>query len=45
MTVAENVRVALPQVVSPAGRQSRVAIRRILDEVGFKPHLDDRVDR
>ena len=44
MTVAENVRVALPQVVSPAGRQSRVAIRRILDEVGFKPHLDDRVD-
>ena len=44
MTVAENVRVALPQVVSPAGRQSRMAIRRILDEVGFKPHLDDRVD-
>ena len=28
MTVAENVRVALPQIVSPAGRQSRVAIRR-----------------
>ncbi len=44
MTVAENVRVALPQVVSPAGRQSRTEIRRILDEVGFKPHLDDRVD-
>ena len=44
MTVAENVRVALPQVVSPAGRQSRMEIRRILDEVGFKPHLDDRVD-
>ncbi len=44
MTVAENVRVALPQVVSPAGRQSRMAIRRILDEVGFKPHLEDRVD-
>jgi ribose transport system ATP-binding protein len=44
MTVAENVRVALPQVVAPAGRSSRVAIRAILDEVGFKPHLDDRVD-
>ncbi len=44
MTVAENVRVALPQVVSPAGRQSRTEIRRILDEVGFKPHLEDRVD-
>ena len=44
MTVAENVRVALPQVVSPAGRQSRAEIRRILDEVGFKPHLEDRVD-
>ena len=44
MTVAENVRVALPQVVSPAGRESRTEIRQILDEVGFKPHLEDRVD-
>ena len=44
MTVAENVRVALPQIVAPAGRQSRTAIRRILDDVGFKPHLEDRVD-
>ena len=44
LTVAENVRVALPQIVAPAGRQSRTAIRRILDDVGFKPHLEDRVD-
>ena len=44
LTVAENVRVALPNIVAPAGRQSRTAIRRILDDVGFKPHLDDRVD-
>jgi ribose transport system ATP-binding protein len=44
MTVAENVRVALPHVVAPVGRSSRVAIRKMLDEVGFKPHLDDRVD-
>ena len=44
LTVAENVRVALPNIVAPAGRQSRMAIRRILDDVGFKPHLDDRVD-
>jgi ABC-type sugar transport system ATPase subunit/ribose/xylose/arabinose/galactoside ABC-type transport system permease subunit len=44
MTVAENVRVALPQVVTSAGRESRVAIRRILDEVDFQPHLEDRVD-
>jgi ribose transport system ATP-binding protein len=44
MTVAENVRVALPHVVPSAGGDGRAAIRRILDEVGFKPHLEDRVD-
>jgi ribose transport system ATP-binding protein len=44
MTVAENVRVALPDVVATAGREGRATTRRLLDEVGFKPHLDDRVD-
>ncbi len=44
MTVAENVRVALPNVVPSAGGDGRATIRRILDEVGFKPHLEDRVD-
>ena len=45
MTVAENIRVAVPRFVTlPAGRRVGLAIRRILDEVGFKPHLEDRVD-
>lgn len=43
MTVAENIRVAVPARFLTAGGSQAAAMRAMLDDVGFRPHLEDRV--
>jgi ribose transport system ATP-binding protein len=44
MTVAENIRVAVaPEHIRARGADATVAMRGMLDDVGFGGHLDDRV--
>ncbi|MGN6609222.1 MAG: ATP-binding cassette domain-containing protein [Jatrophihabitans sp.] len=45
MTVAENIRTAVPGAVLQrlSGGDRRAAMRAMLDDVGFTPHLEDRV--
>ncbi|MGN6244943.1 MAG: ATP-binding cassette domain-containing protein [Motilibacteraceae bacterium] len=43
MTVAENIRVAVPASVLGSGEERARTMRRMLDDVGSTAHLDDRV--
>jgi ribose transport system ATP-binding protein len=44
MTVAENIRVAVPERYLHAAADADQSMRRMLDEVGFTAHLEDRVE-
>ncbi len=44
MTVAENLRVAIPRDILGSDGDERSSMRRILADVNFTAHLDDRVN-
>ena len=44
MTVAENIAVGVPGRFLEGPGGARAAMRAMLDDVGFTPHLEDRVD-
>ncbi len=44
MTVAENISVAVPGSVLAERGDVRSTMREMLDDVGFTPHLEDRVE-
>ena len=44
MTVAENIAVSVPARLLEGPGGIRAAMRAMLDDVGFTPHLEDRVD-
>jgi ribose transport system ATP-binding protein len=44
MTIAENIRVAVPERFLRSAGDINSSIRHMLDEVGFNAHLEDRVD-
>ncbi|WP_457190764.1 ATP-binding cassette domain-containing protein [Nocardioides sp. P5_E3] len=46
LTVAENLRLALPgDVLTSGGRSERDGMRAVLDEIDLPVHLEERVDR
>jgi ribose transport system ATP-binding protein len=44
MTVAENLRVAIPRQILTSNGDERSAMREVLADVGFTAHLEDRVN-
>ena len=44
MTVAENIRVAVPSEFLGGNKAAEATMRQVLDDVGSSAHLEDRVD-